>query len=440
MNIYTISKIKNNPILLYLQKKWVHEGFQKYFKNTSWMFIGRIIIILVTFLVNIYIARYLKPLEYGILNYVLSFVGIFAILPSLGVDSILLRELSHSKNDKDVLMGSAFVIKMIGSLITYLIVVIVLLISRIDSYERTLILIYATSFFFHAFNVIDTFFQSSVLARKTVLVQIITTILVTILKIYLLKNDYGTGWFIFTYVLDASLLAIGSIIIYLKNKEKILRWFFHFPTAKILLNNSWPIILSGVAGMIYLKIDQVMIRNILDNYQLGVYSAAVKLSEVWYFVPGIIAGSVFPAIINARKISKDVYEMRLKRLNQLLIILAFIIAIPVSIFSRDIIYLIFGNSYISASTSLSVYIWAGIAVFLGVGITNYLIAENKIIKLFIITSVGAIANIIFNLFMIPLFGIVGAAWASLISYSMIPLMLLVWKDTRHQIINLIKFN
>ncbi|MDO8575430.1 MAG: flippase [bacterium] len=434
-----INKLKIHPYYIFAKEKWLNDGFQKYFQNMSWMFAGRVLTILITFLVNIYIARYLQPLDYGILNYVLSFVGLFAILPSLGVDSILLRELSYNKEKRNSLLGTAFTIKGIGAILAFLLVIVIVFVGKIGSYERLLILIYSTTFFFSAFNVIEIFFQSSVLSKKTVFVQITSTIIVTAFKIYLLINNYGTGWFILAYVLDSLLLAIGSIYVYKKYKEQILKWCFHLPTAKILLNNSWPIILAGFAGMIYLKIDQVMIRNILDNYQLGIYSAAVKLSEFWYFIPGVIAGSVFPAIINAKKTSEGQYLSRLKKLNWLLILIALVIAIPVSLFSKQIINLIFGAKYILSAPSLSVYIWAGVAVFWGAGIAQYLIAENKTVKFFITTSTGALVNIILNFYMIPLLGIVGAAWASLISYFVVPLMLLSWKDTRGQIINLFKF-
>ncbi|MCX6716554.1 MAG: flippase [Candidatus Taylorbacteria bacterium] len=436
VNLKTLAK--KYLSLPYLIEKWKHEGFQRYFRNTGWMFFGRVSIMGITFLVNIYVARYLGPSEYGLLNYVISFVGLFSLISVLGVDPILLRELSHSPEKKHSLMGTAFILKIAGSLLAILLIVFAVFIGRFGSYEKALIIMYSISFIFSTFSVIDTFFQSSVLARKTVFIQILTTTLTTIFKLFLIKSNLGTGWFVLVYVIDSILLALSSIYIYVKSKEKITSWNYDKDIAKKLLSSSWPIVLAGFASFVYIKIDQIMIRFMLNNYELGVYAAATKLSEVWYFIPGMICSSIFPAIINAKKTNIHMYLKRLKTLYIFLIVISSVIALPVSLLSKFIISTIYGNDFMGATTSLSIYIWAGIPVFLFVGLTQYLIAENKTMKMLAVTSVGAIANIVLNIFMIPSLGISGAALASLISYSVVPLMLLAWKDTRPQITSLFK--
>jgi O-antigen/teichoic acid export membrane protein len=426
---------------IFAKEKIRHPGVQRHFFNTGWQFIGTFIMMPLTFLVNIYIARNLGPVDYGILNYVISFVGLFAVLSATGIDSILLRELSISKERKDVLIGTSFILKIIGALISIIAIVIAIFFGKHSMYENTLILLYSSTLIFNSFNsVVGVFFQASVLAKKTVIVQLTSTLLVTFYKVFIIVNHLGAAWIILAYVLDGIILSIGAYYIYTKYNDGKLSWKYDAQTARFLLRDSWPIMFSGLAGMIYLKIDQVMIRNMLDNYQLGIYSSAVKLCEVWYFIPGTIAGSLFPAIINAKKVNEHFYNMRLRKLYWLLIAIALTIAIPVTFLSSWIITIIFGSAYIGAGTILSIYIWAGIPAFLGTAITLYLIAENKTKKLFIITSGGATINIILNLILIPKIGIIGSAYATLVSYTAVPLLLLAWSDTRGQIAGLFKLS
>jgi O-antigen/teichoic acid export membrane protein len=197
----------------------------------------------------------------------------------------------------------------------------------------------------------------------------------------------------------------------------ITNWRFSFPIAKSLLKDSWPLILSGIAIMIYIRIDQVMLKMMLDDRAVGLYSAAVKLSEIWYFIPMIISQSVFPSILNTKKVSEELYMKRIYNLYSLMIWLAIGIAIALTFFSVDVVKILFGSEYLPDSAKvLSLYVWAGIPVFLGVASSQYLIAENYTKLSFARTIVGAIANVILNLILIPYYGIIGAAIATLISY------------------------
>lgn len=414
------------------------EGFIRYFKNTGWLFFGKMASMLAAFFVGAYIARYLGPGQYGLYSYALSFTGLFAVFASLGIDSILNRELVSRPEEKERLLGSSFVIKIFGSVFAIALISITLFLIKTDWTTSLLVLISSLSFIFNAFGVIDIYFQSQVLAKNTVKVQIISLIITSILKITLIFLRSPLVYFALAYLLDAFVLAIGFVVTYKKIGLGITKWKFDKKMAIMLVKNSWPLMFSGMAIAIYMKIDQVMIKNMIGDEAVGLYSVAAKVSEVWYFIPAIICASLFPAIVNAKKTSLVVYEKRLKNLYSLMFYISTLIAIPISLLSRFIIVYLFGAEYLGSISVLRIHIWAGVGVFLGYAIAQYLVTEN-LNKIYLkITIIGAVSNILLNLILIPIVGISGAAIATTISYTIVAFSVLLFKKSRKQGVLILK--
>jgi O-antigen/teichoic acid export membrane protein len=170
----------------------------------------------------------------------------------------------------------------------------------------------------------------------------------------------------------------------------------------------------------------------MSEEALGYYSVAVRLCEAWYFIPVTLCNSIFPAIVNAKNVSEEFYSNRMQKLYDILTWLAIGIAVPVTIFSAQIIQLLFGSEYSSAAPVLTIYIWASVAVFLGVASSQYLINENLTKLSFNRNLIGMILNIILNFILIPKYGIIGSAVATLISYSLIIFTLSFHKKFNHQ--------
>jgi len=223
-------------------------------------------------------------------------------------------------------------------------------------------------------------------------------------------------WFASVYCLDAIVLAMGLIFVYFYNDENIFHWKWSFETSKYLLRDSWPLMFAGVVVSVYMKIDQVMIKEMLGAKEVGLYAAAVKLSEAWYFLPLAITSSLFPAIINAKLYQKEDYFQRLQKLYDLMVWIAVAIALPTAILSPWIVEFLYGNEYLESSSVLIIHIWSGIFVFLGVASGKYLLVENYIKKIFYRTFVGALLNIIMNYYLIGIMGIKGAALSTFASH------------------------
>ena len=415
-----------------IKEIWNHAGFQKYFRNTGWMFFGRFFTLGISFFVGAYIARYLGPSNYGLLSYVTSFVGLFGFLASFGIDSILSREIIKNHDKKDELIGTGFYIKVAGSILAIISIFSVSILTTKDLFTLGLIWIFSLNFIPQSFNVLETYFQSQVLSKKVVIAQIISNIISTILKILVIVLNKGIFWLTLIYIIETSIYALLLLFSFKKFGHHINKWKLNINIAKLLLKNSWPLMLSSIAVALYMRIDQVMIKNMLGNEQSGIYAVAVKLSEVWYYIPLLICSSISPAIIKAIKISNELFESRMKRLYFLMFWFSFVIALIITIFAYLIIKILFGKAYIGGVTTLQIYVWAGISIFLGSAIGQYILASNLTKLSFYNTLIGAVINVILNIILIPKMGINGAAIATLISYTMATFGIFIFKESRNQ--------
>jgi len=396
-----------------------HQGFMRYFKNTSWLFAEKILRMTVGLFVGIWVARYLGPEQFGLLSYAQSFVGLFTAFATLGLDGIVIRELVKDESRVNELLGTAFWLKVVGAFLVLGFLAIAVNFTSNDTATNYLIFIIASATIFQSFNVIDMYFQAKVMSKYVVYANVISLFLSTLVKIALILNEAPLMAFAWVVLFDSFVLAMGFIYFYIKNNSELIikNLTFKRETAASLLRDSWPLILSGIVISIYMKIDQVMIKEMLGSEAVGQYAAAVRLSEAWYFIPIVITSSLFPAIINAKKVSEELYYARLQKLYDLMVWMAIAIALPMTFLSDWVVELLYGGQYNEAGGVLMIHIWAGVFVFLLVSSGRWFIIENLTRLALLRNLIGAIINIILNYFFIKLFGIVGAAYSTLISYA-----------------------
>ena len=396
-----------------------HHGFKKYFANTFWLFAEKILKMVVGFFVGVWVARYLGPDRFGLLSYAQSFVGLFSAIATLGLDGIVVRELVKHPEKENELLGTAFILKLGGAFLVLIMLYITIHFVSNDYYTNVLIFIIAFATIFQAFNVINMYFQAKVMSKYSVFASIFSFVVSSSVKIWLILNNASLEAFAWVVFIDSFILACGYIYGYIKiNKIFFLKKIkFSFMLAKSLLKDSWPLILSGIAISIYMKIDQVMIYEMLGSKEVGYYSVAVKFSEIWLFITVSITTSLFPAIISAKKTSIKKYYNRLLNLYRLLVFISIIISILIFLLAKFIVLYTYGREYSQSIVLLKLYVWSIIFVFLNNGSWQWYIAENlqnlAMIRLFI----GAIMNIVLNFILIKLYGLNGAVYATLISYS-----------------------
>jgi O-antigen/teichoic acid export membrane protein len=416
-----------NSILLKAKDTWAHEGFQKYFRNTGWMFFGKIIYLISSFFSILIIARALGPENYGQLSYAMSFVALFGFIISFGTGNILYRELVQTPEHKNILLGTTLRITMISALIAQLFTLLTALIFSDSDVSFWLICILSFGFYLNSYFVITIEFESVVKSKYPSLIVNISHLFISIIKIIFVLSGKGIIYLAVITILEAFL--IFSCLIYLRYRTygSIRDWRYSSQVAKFLLKNSWPLIFVTAFSIVYARIDQVMIKNMINAEAVGLYDSAVRLAELWYFIPTTIVLSVFPAIVNSNKTSGEQFKKRIYQISILLLIFSISVATLVSFFAPFIISTIFGSQFISAVPVLQIYIWSLIASSISILLHQVLIIKGETKTIATLTGIGMVSNIILNTILIPLYGINGAAWATLISYSAPIIFVIIFK-------------
>ena len=389
-----------------------HSGFRKYFANTSWLMAERIIRMTVALFVGVYVARYLGPERFGLLSYANSFVGLFLALATLGLDSIVIRELVKNPESRNELLGTAFGLKIFGTIIMWFFILISVPITENDNQTNIFIAILSFAILFQVFNVIDFNYQAEVKSKYVVKVQFFQLIFSSSTKLFLIFIKAPLLWFVWVYCFDTFLLAIGLVVIYMIKSGNFLLWRWKWEFARTLMRDSWPLILSGIIVSIYVNIDQVMIKHMIDEQAVGIYAIATRISTAWYFIPIAITSSMFPAILNAKYNNSSIYQQRLQALYDILVWLAILIAIVILCLSESIIDLLVGQEYAPAASVLSIAIIAGIFTNIGLINNKFFEAENRQIDILYRSLLGVSVNIFLNIILIKKYGVSGAAMAT----------------------------
>lgn len=417
------------PVWVYdrLIGRWNAYGLKRYAVNTLWGLTSRIVSMLVSFLVTVYLVRYLGPENYGQLSYAVSFVGLFSIIASLGLDTVLYRDLIKHPDQRNEYLGSAFLLKLAAGIAAAILTIGFSIAFSQDDVSRLIIFILAGTFIFNAFNIIGYEFQAKVAQKYVSLVTLAVTLILNLLKVAVIVTGEGILYIGFILLLEAILYAALYIYIHLWRYGSMFAWRFDRSIAAQLLIDSWPFIFIAAFSTAYSRIDQVMLKYLLDSTAVGLYDAAVRIAEAWLFIPAIIASSLFPAIVNAKEIGVEEYQKRLMILAGVMGALGIVIALPLSFYAGPLMTLLYGAAFAGAGAAFAVYIWAGMWASLDIVVRYFLIAENRRFLIFLSSLGTAVLNIILNFYLIPRFGIVGAAWSTFLSYAVLalPLILIV---------------
>ena len=398
------------------------KGFVRYLKNTSWLFWGKIIQMGMTFLVTAYVARYLEDTGFGLLNYANGVGTFFIMFAALGLQTIVIRNLVGNEVDRDRIIGTALMMRLIAAIVGIggFLLIAPLLPHTFE--ENALVFLVIVGTLFQAFDIFDFYFQSKVISHYTVKVRLIAILFMVIAQLTLIQLEAGLIWFGVALLLRYIIVAIGLSVVFNWKFGKIRDLRADKSYSRELLKDAWPLIFSDLVVILYMTTDKIMLKHMLGDMgasAVGQYSAALKLSEVWYFIGPVLTGSFFPAIVNAQKKDRKLYLSRLQQYYNLMVWVALAITIPMVtlgpwILTQDFL---FSDKYAAAGPVLVIHIWTLVFVFLGLASSKHLIAENQQRMELNRTMVGAAVNIVLNFILIPRYGIKGAAFATLISQA-----------------------
>ena len=393
----------------------ISDNKKRVLKNIFWSVIGKIITLLGGLLVGIFVARYLGPERYGLMNYVISLVSIFTIIAQFGFDLIEIREEARRPKLRDIIIGTFFYLRLFLAITTMALVVLYVFSYETDAYVRNLILIYALSIILSTFNVTRNYFTAIVWNEYIVKTEIIRTIVGVFVKISLVLCEASLTWFIGALVFDSILLASGYAFSYKKYISSFQQWRFNRRVAQYAMSQSFPLLLSGAAIIIYQRIDQIMISSMIDNARLGIYSVAVRFAEILVFVPTMIAQTIAPVLVETRQIDVQRYETQSRIFMNVTVYACIMLAVLTCILAYPVIYYTFGKVYIGAASILSILAFKVVGDALSQTSGQLIIIEGIQKYASIRNIIGCIACILLNLFFITNYGIHGAAYVAVIT-------------------------
>ncbi len=395
-----------------------HQGFMKYFKNTSWLFFERILKMGIGFFVIIYLTRYLGPENFGLLSYSQSFVGVFTAFATLGIDVILVRELINNKQSNDTLIGTAIVMKLIASVIA--IVIIVTINFFIEDKEAVILTdIIAFTLLFQSINTLDTYFQANVISKFSAIVNFVAFIISSSIKLGLIFFEMELVYFAYSLLFDSLIIALGYLYIYIKQNRSLIQLKYEQKIANYFIKSGWPLMMVALAAFLYTRTDQVMLKYLVGSEAVGNYAAAIKVSELFYFIPLLIAQSLFPKIVEMKQKSEEEYLNFLEKIYKLLVWSTVPVALGIFIFSDFIVSTLYGEQYKYASEVLSILAFAIIFNAIGIVTTKVLYVEHYEKKYLYRSILGMFVNIGLNFYFIPIYGIKGAAISTMITLFII---------------------
>lgn len=402
-------------------------------RNFGWLIIDKFVALIAGLFVATWVARYLTPSGYGELNFYISFVALFLPVSTLGLQDICIRNLVKRTADHSSILGSTAFLKGIGSLVHIGLAVVVISLLRPNTPNAvTFTILIGVLYIFRTGDVFDWWFRHRVQSKYVVFANLISTLLSSGTRITFVLLKIPLVAFVAMVPVQGALLTICLFLFfYLKSETPVSKWKVEKPVLVSLLKDASPIVVSSIAIVIYMKIDNVMIGYMLGNAPLGEYAAAVRLSEAYNGIGVAFLGSVFPAFLKAKEKNVNLYNLRLQNILDL----AFWVTVFVSLFTclaaEPLVALLFGPAFVHTATVLKIQIWSSIFVLLGSSASLYLISENLTGILAWKTAMGAAANIILNLILIPTHGIYGAAIATLISYGIASVFsLVIFRKTR----------
>lgn len=383
-------------------------------KNATWIIGCKIIQSLLGIIITMLSARYLGPANYGLINYAASVVSFVAPIMQLGLNSILVQEIVTKSEQEGEILGTALLMSFISSF--FCILGVIAFVSIVNYNEPTTIIVcalYSVLLIFQALEMMQYWFQAKLKSKYTSIVMLIAYVAMSVYKIVLLATGSDIYWFALSNALDYMIIAFSLLVIYKKIGNQKLS--FSWKQAKKLFAKSKHYIISTLMITIFVQADRIMIKLMIGDEAVGYYSAAHACATMTAFVFYAILDSARPTIFSSKQVDIKTFEKNISRLYCVIIYLSLAQCIIISCFAPIIIRILYGVEYLASVPALRVAVWFTMFSFLGSVRNIWILAENKQNVLWFLNFIGVIVNIILNFILIPVWGIVGAAFASFLT-------------------------
>ena len=382
--------------------------------NAGWIIGCKIAQSLINLVIGIITARYLGPSNYGVISYVASVVAFSLPIMQLGLRQTLVREIVHSPDQEGKILGTALVINVISSF--FCMIGSVSFVTLVNVGERETILVcalYSLSLIFQATEMTQYWFQAKLLSKYPSIASLGAYVVVALYKIYLLITGKSVVWFALSNVLDYFLISIILMVIYKKIGQQ--RLSVDWRLGREMLSRSKYYILPSLMVMVFQHTDRIMIKLMMGEAETGLYSAALACVGVSGFVFSAVLDSARPVILEQKKNDPVLYEKRMIQLYCIITCMSLAQSIAMTLLAKPIVLVLYGEEFSASAGILCVAVWYITFSEYGSVRNIWILAEGKQKYLFGINISGALANVILNLFLIPAWGAIGAAVASLVT-------------------------
>lgn len=381
-------------------------------RNMGWLFADKALRMVVGLFVGAWVARYLGPAQFGELSYVLSFVALFAVVTQLGLDSVAVRDMAIGDADAPAILGTVLRLRVLVGFACWGLAILVMTALRPgDTHALLLTAIAATSLVFQSADTVDLWFQSRTQSRRTVVSKMVASLGTSVLKVGLIVAGAPLATFVATSVVE---LALTALLLWRAHHRypAPTSWRWSGQHARSMLREAWPYLLAGMATIVYMRIDQLMLRELVDAHELGLYSAALAVSSGLYVIPTALCLSVAPAMARLHLRDPAAYERALGKLFAAAWWTTIPIVVVTVLLAPTIVSVLFGPRYTGSAPMLAVHVLATIPVALGVAQSDWIVNERRNQIALWRTALGAVCNVVLNLLLIPRYGGVGAAAAT----------------------------
>lgn len=396
----------------------------------GWLLGGKIVNMILSFFVSLATARYLGPDNFGSINYVAAYVSFFSSITSLGLSVIVIKEISMGKEDDNEVIWTGILMRFLTAVFsTIAVIALVSITDKNDPLMVKIAILESIAILASAFDTFMYWFQGKLLGKYTSIASVVAYIGMSLYRIYLLANNADILWFAFATSVDTLLLSLILMLCYVRENG------FHPKVSvrlgKSLMKQSYHYMISGLIAILYSKIDQIMLKQMLDTYSVGLYTAALTIAGLWGMIPSAFIQSVSPILYKNAEENRGMFYKRLRQSYAGIWLLNICWSLGVSIFSYWVIYLLYGKAYLGARGALVIVVWYTGITSIGSLTQVYLATENKNKYVNYFALAGLVTDVVLNALLIPKMGILGAAIATLITYTVIHIVMpLAIKDTR----------
>lgn len=400
--------------------------------NTVIQFLGKIISTILGLIALAMMAHYLGITGFGEYTTIINYVSFFAIIADFGLTLITVQLISQPQADENKILNNLFGLRLISISALLLLAPLIAIFLPYSTAVKTGILIAILSFLFPALNqILIGLFQKKLRMDKAVIAETLSRLFL-VAGIYLsFKLNWGLNGVLWVTVVSAGINFLSAYI--LATKFALIKPAFDWRFYKTVILKSWPLALTIVLNLLYLKTDTLILSLVKSADDVGLYGAAYRIIEVLTTLPFMFAGIILPILtLSWFEQKKDYFALVLQKSFDLMAIFSIPIVVGVLVLAKPIIVLVAGPDFTVSSLILKILIFAVVAIFLGCMFAHAVIAIEKQKKMIGFYLFVSLSSIILYLLVIPKFSYLGAAAITIYSEALIALFsaYIVWKYTK----------